>query len=475
MPKKTTPPEKLPYDENDPQSIIEYAGRLTGRSLRQVMDIETGIIGDTGSKGKFGQMVESYFCIRANNDAEPDFKHAKMELKVAPLIEKGRKRKSKERLVLGIIDYNKVPEEGFNTFLKKGARLLIIFYLWSERTDITEYRIVKVVDWTPTEEELRIIREDWDIIQGFVERGEAHLLSERCTRFLAANTKGAGHGTGLRTQPFSDILAKQRSLSLKQSFMTTLYETHPDVRKGLSRKASGYDTVFHGEWDPDKSFSDYVTGRLDRFRGMTCVEIEAELGVSLNRKAKQYYNKVAMAMFGVTGKVRIKEFEEAGILMKTVRLQIDGTPKEDMSFPAFKPEEVMGHDWEESDFFAKLNHEFLIPVFGFQTGGTKKVACESLVFLGAFLWYIPPKDMEAIKGVWEDTKEKLVHDRNDFVKKSDERVSHVRPHDQHKRLDEDGEDVTKMGFWLNKDYLEAVVRERMSEKYSDYDRRVRSL
>ncbi len=474
MPKKTTKktalPEKLPYDEKDPASIIEYAGRLTGKSLKQVMDVETGIIGGTNSKGMFGQMVESYFGIRSNNDAAPDFKYAKMELKVAPLIEKGRKRTSKERMVLGIIDYNKVPEDGFNTFLKKGSHLLIIFYLWSEHTDITEYRIVKVVDWVPTEEELRIIREDWDVIQGFVERGKADLLSEKCTRFLAANTKGAGHGTGLRTQPFSDVLAKQRSLSFKPSFMTILYETHPDVRKGTSRKASGYDTVFHGEWDPDKPFSDYVIGRMDRFRGMTCAEIEAELGVSINRNAKQYYNKVAMAMLGVTGKVRIKEFEEANILMKTVRLLLNGTPKEDMSFPAFVPEEVMGHEWEESDFFSELDHEFFIPVFGFSTDDPESEEREDLVFLGAFFWYIPSSDLETVRGVWEDTKKKLIEGRKDFVKGSEERVSHVRPHDQHKRVDENGEDITRQGFWLNMKYVREVIRKGMSDKYSDYDR-----
>lgn len=471
MPKKTVPREELPYDDRDPESIIVYAGRLTGKSLREVMDAGPGIIGGTGSKGKFGQMVEDYFFIKTNSDAVPDFEDAGIELKVSPLIDLGRgKRKSKERLVLGIIDYNRVPEEGFDTFLKKNSRLLIVFYLWSEHTDITEYRVLKVVDWRPTEEELRVIREDWGIIQGFVERGEAHLLSERFTRYLAANTKGVGHGKDLRSQPFSDIPAKQRSLSFKQSFMTVLYETHQDVMAGAGRKGPDLETVFHGEWDPDTSFSGYILGKMDRFRGKTCGEIEAELGISPNAQSKQYYSKIAMAMLGVTGKGRIKEFEEANIRMKTIRLTLSGTPKESMSFPRFVPEEVIAQSWEESDFLAELDHEFLFPVFGFRTKRPKDEARRDLVFLGAFMWCIPEEDLETVKGVWLDTRDKLAQKRTDFVRIADKRISHVRPHDTKKRFDDDGNEVTDRCFWLNGQYIKAVVRKGLSDRYSDYSR-----
>ncbi len=471
MPEKTIPRDKLPYDDTDPESIIGYAAKLTGKSLREVMGAEQGTIGGTAAKGKFGQMVEDYFFIKTNSDAVPDFEDAGIELKVSPLIDLGRgKRKSKERLVLGIIDYNKVPEEGFGTFLRKNSHLLIVFYLWSEHTDITEYRILKVVDWTPTEEELRVIREDWDVIQGFVERGEAHLLSERFTRYLAANTKGVGHGKDLRSQPFSDIPAKQRSLSFKQSFMTVLYETHPDVRARASGKGSGLETVFHGEWDPDTSFSGYILGKMDRFRGMTCEEIELELGVAPNAESKQYYSKIAMAMLGVTGKGRIKEFEEANIRMKTIRLTLNGAPKESMSFPKFVQEEVVAQSWEESDFFSELDHEFLFPVFGFRTKHPKEEDRRGLVFLGAFMWCIPEEDLEVVKGVWLDTKDKLAQKRTDFVKISDKKISHVRPHDTKKRFDEEGNEVTDRCFWLNGQYIKGIVRKGLSDRYPDHDR-----
>ena len=130
---------------------------------------------------------------------------------------------SKERLILGIINYDEVPTRHFDIFLDKDSHILIVFYLWEENTDIYDYEFLKVVDWEPTPEELRMIREDWSVIEGYVMRREAHLLSERHTKYLAACTKGVGHGKDMRSQPFSLEPAKQRALSFKASFMTELY------------------------------------------------------------------------------------------------------------------------------------------------------------------------------------------------------------------------------------------------------------
>lgn len=465
MPHKTVSHEKMPYNDTDLDSIIRYAGELTGKTMSEVLDLESDIIGGARAKGKFGQLVEKgYFLIENNNDAVPDFEEVGLELKVTPVIKGKGGYRSKERLVLGIIDYNKVPEKGFDIFLDKNSHILIIFYEWTKDTDISKYRILKVVDWKPSEEELRIIHEDWDVIQGFVERGEAHLLSERYTRFLAANTKGAGHGKDLRTQPFSDIPAVQRSLSFKSSFMTTMFNTCPDIGEALITE-NGYGSVFHGEWDPDISFTDYVLEKFDRFRGMTCREIESILGVNISDSSYQYYNMLAMAMFGIVGKKHVKEFEEANIYMKTIRIKLNGTPKESMSFPAFDPETLVKQTWNNSDFYSQLDHEFLFPVFGFRTRDPDDESRKDLEFLGAFFWCVPENDMEIIEGVWSDTKEKLLDDRTDFVKIRDKRISHVRPHDKKKKFNKNGKEITSKCFWFNSMYLKEVVKKGLSSRY----------
>ena len=104
-----------------------------------------------------------------------------------------------------------------------------------------------------------MIREDWDIIEGYVMRGEAHLLSERHTKYLTANTKGVGHGRDLRSQPFSDVPAKQRALSFKASFMTSLYHTHKDINDLMKTiEPTDIASILHGEWSDDETFEEHI-------------------------------------------------------------------------------------------------------------------------------------------------------------------------------------------------------------------------
>ena len=463
----------LPYDDSDTESILRYAARLTGMTLNDLVSKGEIVIGDTHSKGRFGQIVEEvYFRIPNNSLPEPDFRKVGMELKVAPMRSNGKDLVSKERMVLGIINYDEVPEKGFDTFLEKGSHILIVFYHWTESTDVYSYRVLKVVDWRPTEEELRLILEDWRVIEGYILRGEADLLSERHTRYLAANTKGAGHGRDQRSQPFSDRPAKQRSLSFKAPFMTALYHSHVDVNEILvdqpdRAEEDDSDTIFRGVWSEDQTFEEYVLSRFDRFVGRTCLEIEGMLDLDLNESSKQYYYTLTLAMLDVRGKKHVREFDEAGIMVKTVRVRLDGRPKESMSFPAFKYEELVGQTWETSDFRSQIDHEFLIPVFQFTSADPATEARKDLRFMGAFFWYVPDEDFKVIQKVWEDTRDKV--DRGDFdhfVKSSDRRIAHVRPHGRNK-MDTypfRGGHYTKRCFWLNDSYIRGVVRENLGRR-----------
>lgn len=465
--------DALPYDDSDLGSILRYAGRLTGRTLEELESGGEIVIGDVHSKGRFGQIVEEdYFHIPNNSLPEPDFRKVGMELKVAPMRDNGKELVSKERMVLGIINYDEVPEKGFDTFLEKGSHILIVFYHWTEDTDVHSYRILKVVDWRPTDEELRLIREDWEVIEGYIMRGEADLLSERQTKYLAANTKGAGHGRDLRSQPFSDRPAKQRSLSFKVPFMTALYRSHPDVNEILIDQPAkgaedGEDTIFKDTWSEELTFEEYVLARLDRFVGRSCQEIERMLGVDLNPSSKQYYYSLTLAMLGIRGRNRVKEFDEAGIAIKTVRIRLDGKPKESMSFPAFKYEELVDQTWETSDFRSQIDREFFIPVFQFNTRTPEDEGRKELTFRGAFFWYVPDRDFKVIEQVWEDTRDKV--DRGDFdhfVKSSDGRIAHVRPHGKNKMdtFPFRGGHYTKRCFWLNDSYIRGVISENLRDR-----------
>ncbi len=452
------------YDKKDLQSILRRASKLTGNTLRDFIESGEVVIGGLNTKGYFGQLVESgYFLLDNNSSPLPDFQEVGLELKVTPIKQVGSDFVSKERLILGIINYDEVPTRHFNVFSDKDSHILIVFYLWTEDTDVYDYRFLKVVDWRPSEEELRIIHEDWDVIEGYIMRGEAHLLSERHTKYLAACTKGAGHGRDMRTQPFSVELAKQRALSFKASFMTELFHSHPDLNDILPPEDNS-EVILSGRWSGEELFEDYVTGLYKPFVGKTCDEIERMVGVEINPASKQYYYSLSLAMAGVRHKRHIKEFEQAGILVKTIRIKSDGRFKESMSFPYIRFDDMVRQEWEDSDFYSQLDHEFFSPVFAFTSKDTASQSRKGLVFKGAFFWYIPDEDFEIVRGVWEDTKSKVMaKDFDHFISMSDGRISHVRPHARDSRdlAVYDGKPVKKLSFWLNGTYIEELVRRKL--------------
>lgn len=469
----TRPSSSKGYDETDIESILRYAAKLTGKTLKGVLELDRGtIVGGTDAKGKYGQAIEEeYFHIKNNNLAKPDFKDVGMELKATPIIKGRNGYRSKERLVLGIMDYNDVPVKGFRLFLDKNRHLLIIFYLWNKDMNIYEYKILKVVDWKPNTEEMRIIREDWSIIEGYILRGEAHLLSERHTRFLSACTKGVGHGEDLREQPYSDTLAKQRALSFKATFMTSIFGTHEDINELLidhvPKTSSMSQSIFKGDWQEGMTFEEYVLDHYRRFVNMTCIEIEKELDIDLNGDSKQYYYTLALAMAGVIGKKHIKEFEEAGIRLKTMRIKLNGVPKESMSFPAFDYGEIINQEWIRSDLYDQLDKRFFMPVFGFNTNEPKEETRKSLCFKGAFFWYMPDKDFDIVEKVWTETCDRIRADDFDhFVRIKDHRIVHVRPHAMDSKDTCMYKDIErkKVSFWINGQYLADIVGHNLKEQ-----------
>ncbi len=195
------------FDINSADSIIEFAKKLKNKSLRQACGNEIEKHGYKG-KGNFGQILEKfYFGYEPNSDAEADFKEAGIELKSTPLktLKNGEFR-SKERLVLNIINYPEVHKESFenSSFWKKNAHLLLVFYLHDNNSDLLDYLIKLVDDWQYPNEDLKIIKHDWETINQKIKDGKAHELSEGDTFYLGACTKGSTALKSYRDQPFND-------------------------------------------------------------------------------------------------------------------------------------------------------------------------------------------------------------------------------------------------------------------------------
>ena len=457
----------LPYDDEDESSILEYAGRLTGHTF-----IEMGVWDPESEqrrknkKGSFGQILEEgYFLMPNNSSPEPDFKKVGIELKTTPMRRLNNKELTpKERLVLSIINYMTINDLEFEgSFKKKNEKLLVVFYEWIKDKEFYDYKILKVVLWTFPKEDMRMIREDWDIIAEMVREGMAHQLSERLTRYLAACPKGVGHDLDMREQPFSDTPAKQRALSLKPTYVKKIYrESVHEKFRGLFVNSSDrthfpdirslFEMV---EWDSSETFEEYVLGYFERFIGKRCKDIEDELDISLNR-SKSYREVLTRRMMGVKEK-KIEEFEDANIKMKTIFLNGKGKPQESMAFTHFEYMEIVEQVWETSKWSEDLDKRFFFVVF------QRKRGDEDDTFIGAFFWSMPYEDLMEAKRVWEITVERIrEHKVNELPRSKESHVAHVRPHGRNSSdtlLAPDGNKYVKKCFWLNKDYIEKAVRE----------------
>ena len=445
------------YDKSNVDSIVSYAKKLVDQTLSEAMhhDIDFQEALAVKVKGKFGQFLEKYYFEIDNNSAsEPDFKEVGMELKSTPLKKlKSGEYSPKERLVLNIINYETIVDEKWEEshFLSKNQLLLLVLYLYETEKSFLDYLIKYVALWKIEGEEKEIIRQDWEKIVNKVREGKAHELSEGDTFYLGACRKG--HKEAPRKYSSGEIPAKQRAFSFKLKFMKSILKKIKDAEP-IVKDISELKT---------KSFEDVVHDRFKPFLGLEIKDIERKLNLELNKDAKNYYATLARRMMGISAK-KIEEFEKAGVTMKIIRLKHNGVPKEDMSFPKFIFKEVAEQEWEESDFFNQLESKFFFVVYEMNKDESE------IKFKKAFFWNMPQEDLEEAKKVWNNTKKRInegvktweKNDRtfNNLPNKSENRVSHVRPHGKDKNdVDElpDGRKMTKSCFWLNAQYLKEQI------------------
>jgi len=457
------------FTPNSVNSIVSYAKKLKGHSLREKCGNEIESHGYKG-KGNFGQLVEKfYFGYEPNSKAEADFVEVGMELKSSPLKKlKNGEIRSKERLVLNIINYLKVYNENFeeSSFWKKNAHLLLIFYLHEKEKDLLDYLIKLVDDWKYPNQDLQIIKQDWETINQKIKDGKAHELSEGDTFYLGACTKGSTAEKSLRNQPFNDVKAKQRAYSLKQGYVNHIIANIAQEEQAVYGKILTQESIF--EHLP--SIEEIVISKFEPFYGKTSIEIEEHFNLELNRRAKSYFANLTNAILGLELGQKIEEFEKADIQVKTIRLKENDLPKEDISFPTFEYQELVETDWEDSDFKNILESKFFFVFYQFEG--------ENLILRKVKFWNMPYSDILEAKNVWEEmvktvsngeivkeVTEKGVR-KTYFPKKTENKVSHVRPHarnaadtyelpvaDKLTGLTE----YTKHCFWINASYVKDEI------------------
>lgn len=402
-------------------------------------------------RGSFGNAVEQYyFHIMPNDSPEPDFPEAGLELKTTPMKRtQSGQLVAKERLVITMVSYMDVVHETFETshLMRKAAHILLVTYLYERGADPLDYQVVAADTWSIPEKDLPQIKRDWETVVAKVRAGHAEDVSGSDTLYLEACTKAKDSSVRTR-QPFSDVPAKPRAWALKASYMTAVETSMLERRQRIRRSPA----------ERDMGILELVRKRFRPYVGLSEDELAGRLGVS---KSKNRCARITRSILGVDEDARIEEFEKAGIKPKTMRLRANGTPKEDVSFPAFDYFELASTDFEDSDFYGYLQQRYLFVLYRADGKGVYRLA-------DAMLWQMPDKDLEEARRCYDQMRGNVRHGRADVsVKKSENRCCHVRPHGRNAADTSPqtyGRPVVKKCFWLNASYLAGEIRRTLGEQ-----------
>ena len=486
----------LPYDDSSVKDIFRYSKELIGLNFEDILAkiFEGNILtekikyyNNPRGKGSLGNLLEEhYYFYKPNSNSNPDFNKVGMELKVTPYESNTKGIKAGERLVITMIPNDKPIDIEFKgSHLENKIKLMLL--IWYNRVKTkprTSYSIgyVNIFDIYSElfSKDLEIILEDYKIIVEKVISGNAHKISEGDTKYLGACTKGSTADKSLQSQFYNDTIpAKRRAFSLKQSYMTYILNKY--VNTGLMN----YDSIFRDDELKDGNFDVKVIKKINRFIGFSEEDLYKRFNVETESKSKQINRTLVYRILDVNTE-NAEEFEKANILIKTIRVQRNGIPKESMSFPKIEIKEFVKQDFYNSDeyiFFETTRFLFVV----FQDNGDG-----DYILKGSKFWNMPIDELEVIgKTEWESYKNKflsgvnfelkqqkngkiIVH--NDLPKKSNTKIFHLRPHSAKSAYiikgikygngsenDMDtlpnGDKMTHQCFWLNNDYVSEIIKD----------------
>jgi DNA mismatch repair protein MutH len=483
-----------PVVEENRKELLTKVKEINGKTIGQID--ATHYLTNPKNKGRIGQVIQIYLGKNPDTDPNADFPEAKLELKATGLLSSKTKDdafRAKERLVLHEINYVKDHGISFEDsgLLNKCASMLVTCYEYipaEKKGEHPEYSKFPVIDsfiYTLSDEDMAVMKNDYDTILAKINSGHAETISESDTNYLAACTKAAD-STKRRDQYGSAIKAKPRAFSLKQSFLSAI------IRKYISDDEYEQLAVVNNK----EPLEDSIIKKLEPFYGYTKTEL-SEMFPDVNKESKSAFASYVARMVNAKDLNKTDEFLKANIHIKTVRVEEDGHIREDMSFGLIDFMDVAATKWEDSKWHAYFDGaRFFFPVF--------KKKHNDYVFEKAVFYSLPEMVTDGfIKYTYErtsdilnsgnvitkvitvrkkDGKAMVIHENN-FVGKSENFVSHVRPKGTNfeksrkpipvKDVLTGEESYGSQCLWLDRHYIQAILENRADDYLMQSDEKMK--
>jgi DNA mismatch repair protein MutH len=275
-----------------------------------------------------------------------------VELKVIPLIQLQKKVVVKERTKVCSIHYPSLVKEQWETShaKRKLNKILFVYYLY-DKENLANSLIKRVELWELAKDKSEIIiQDDWQKTKQKVVDGYAHKLSEKGFKILSPARSGSGgvnkngEQKDLVFQPNKAYRDKalKRAFTLKQSFTNQLWKELNAVK---------YESILELlDISSMDRFEHKILHMLHKFAGKSIIELSNIFDIKIPNGKNQVATIVKKAIGFKNVNAKIKEFEQLGITIKTIKVRPkDNMPIEAVSFPTMKLQAFEEESFVESE------------------------------------------------------------------------------------------------------------------------------
>jgi DNA mismatch repair protein MutH len=423
--------------------ILDLAAELPGLRLGEIPGARFEALEAVHGKGEAGAAVEAFFGIPPNSISDADFPGAGIELKVVPVIAASSGLRVKERTVISMIDYVQMAGESWEiAHIRRKLHILFVFFEHLYGVPKRDFPILHVALWKPSGRVAIQIQHDWEKVQAKVQAGLAGELTETDGLILGPCTKGAD-SRSLRKQPFSDVMAKSRAFALKPSFTMALYRETTRARPDDQHLV-------------EVATLEHLLSNFVRYEGRTVADVGAEVRIPPST-AKDHPARVVRGAVLAASPVPDDELQET-LTIKMSPVGRDFLPYEAMSFPAFRHEEIVDEDWQDSDMLARIEQMLIVPV----ARETRATPLSEGVIGRPVFWRPSADQLSVIEREWTIFRDLIRAGKADQLPTEAQTVAvHVRPHGRDatdRDPTPDGGSQTRKSFWLNKRLVQKIVQ-----------------
>jgi DNA mismatch repair protein MutH len=211
------------------EELLARARQLAGLRLGELAALQSMAVPEDlrRAKGWAGTLLESVLGATARSRAAPDFEELGVELKTLPVDVRGRPLETTFVCHIPLEDMGQVEWEQ-SRVLRKLRCVLWVPIDGTRSTRVADRRIGTAVLWSPSPEEERDLRFDWEELAGMIGGGRVEEVTGHIGRYLQVRPK-ANNGQARRLAAAVDgtsFSALPRGFYLRPSFTARILRQH---------------------------------------------------------------------------------------------------------------------------------------------------------------------------------------------------------------------------------------------------------